>query len=31
MTKIANRSLENISVQIFANDSNKSKFDMGGN
>jgi hypothetical protein len=29
--KIANRSFENVSVQIFGDDSNKSKFDSGGN
>jgi hypothetical protein len=29
--EIANRSFENVSVQIFADDSNKSKFDSGGN
>jgi hypothetical protein len=29
--KIGNRSFENVSVQVFGNDSNKSKFDSGGN
>jgi hypothetical protein len=29
--KIANRSFENVSVQIFGDDCNKSKFDPGGN
>jgi hypothetical protein len=29
--KIANRSFENVTVHIFADDSNKSKFDSGGN
>jgi hypothetical protein len=29
--KIANRSFENVSVQIFGDDSNKPKFDSGGN
>jgi hypothetical protein len=29
--KIANRSFENVTVQIFGGDSNKSKFDSGGN
>jgi hypothetical protein len=29
--KIANRSFENVSVQIFGDDSNKSKFDSRGN
>jgi hypothetical protein len=29
--KIANRSSENVTVKIFGNDSNKSKFDSGGN
>jgi hypothetical protein len=27
--KIGNRSFENVSVQAFGNDSNKSKFDSG--
>jgi hypothetical protein len=29
--KIANRSFENVSVQIFGNDSNELKFDSEGN
>jgi hypothetical protein len=29
--KIANRSFENVSVQIFGDDSNKPKFDSGEN
>jgi hypothetical protein len=29
--KIANRSFENVIPQIFGNDSNKPKFDSGGN
>jgi hypothetical protein len=29
--KIGNRSFENVSVQVFGNDSNKSKVDSGGN
>jgi hypothetical protein len=29
--KIANRSFEYVSVQIFGDNSNKSKFDSGGN
>jgi hypothetical protein len=29
--KIANRSFENVSVQIFGDDCNKSNFDLGGN
>jgi hypothetical protein len=29
--KIENRSFENVSVQVFGNDSNKSKSDSGGN
>jgi hypothetical protein len=29
--KIGNRSFENATVQVFGNDSNKSKFDSGGN
>jgi hypothetical protein len=29
--KIGNRSFENVSVQVFGNDCNKSKFDSGGN
>jgi hypothetical protein len=29
--KIANRCFENVAVQIFGNDCNKSKFDSGGN
>jgi hypothetical protein len=29
--KIGNRSFENVSVQVHGNDSNKSKFDPGGN
>jgi hypothetical protein len=29
--KIANISFENVSVQIFGNNCNKSKFDSGGN
>jgi hypothetical protein len=29
--KIANRSFENVTVQIFGDESNKSKFDSRGN
>jgi hypothetical protein len=29
--KIGNRSFETVTVQVFGNDSNKSKFDSGGN
>jgi hypothetical protein len=29
--KIGHRSFENVTVQVFGNDSNKSKFDSGGN
>jgi hypothetical protein len=29
--KIGNRAFENVSVQVFGNDSNKSKFDSKGN
>jgi hypothetical protein len=29
--EITNRSFENVSVQIFGSNSNKSKFDSGGN
>jgi hypothetical protein len=29
--QIANRMFEHVTIQIFGNDSNKSKFDSGGN